>query len=71
MSDNIDHVIEADLSEGSPNTLKMDPANKIEASICDEKHGKYLCFTVLVYFIATKKLPPILNLGLKFDLCFR
>ena len=65
MSDNIDNVIEADLSEGSPNTLKMDPANKIEASICDEKHGKYLCFTVLVYFISrknitsSKKLPPI------------
>ena len=54
MSDNIDNVIEADLSEGSPNTLKMDPANKIEASICDEKHGKYLCFTVLVYFISRK-----------------
>ena len=63
MSDNIDNVIEADLSEGSPNALKMDPANKIEASICDEKHGKYLCFTVLVYFIARKKITPYTKPG--------
>ena len=65
MSDNIDNVIEADLSEGSPNALKMDPANKIAASICDEKHGKYLCYTALGYYHNEKKISPYTKPGPK------
>ena len=39
MSDNTDHLATAQMSEGSPNTAAMDPANRTEPSNKDEKQG--------------------------------
>ena len=41
MSDNTDHLATAQMSEGSPNTAAMDPANRTEPSNKDEKQGMY------------------------------